>query len=198
MVELYKKEGKGVVSSSIKCIYVGSKNKRYIKQKGEYVHIVKRKGEYVIANDKKLNGGSDNDMLKLFLHFFNNNNNISKKDIELTKQASSNKRPAEYFAKKYVNDPEMFAFFKYIKLENPSYDANTSLIKYYEYLKFKYVKILEKLKNDFIRRQQRRERIIQEKIEKLFQNEEFSKLYLNETISTTALPPVNNQKSNYW
>jgi hypothetical protein len=197
MVELYKKEGKGVVSSSIKCIYVGSKNKRYIKQKGEYVHIVKRKGEYVIANENKIKGGNDEDIL-IFQNFFNNNNKISKKDIELSKHASSsNKQPAEYFAKKYVNEPEMLAFLIYIKQETPSLLIDSALEIYTKYVKFKYEKIIEKLRDDFMQKQQRREKNIQEKKNKLFQNEAFSKLYLNGDISSNA-SSGNIQKSSYW
>jgi len=74
---------------------------------------------------------------------------------------------------------------------------DSALEIYTKYVKFKYEKIIEKLRDDFMQKQQRREKNIQEKKNKLFQNEAFAKLYLNGDISTNA-SSGNIQKSSYW
>jgi len=189
MVELYKKEGKGVVSAFMRCIYVGSKNKRYIKQKGEYVRIVKRKGEYVISNDKKTRGGSEEEEQKnifLFKSFFSKNSNISKKEIKLAKEASFSDEQADLFLEKYYNLhkmlPEKIAFLIFLHDSNIILSLKLGLEKYKLYIKYKYEIIKNKLINDFNYKQQLKSEKIANEKKKLFENQKISELYLNDSI----------------
>jgi len=194
MVELYVKEGVGVVSGSKKCIYIASNKKRFIKKGGEYVHIVKKKGEFVIANDKKTSGGNEEAIeTLLFEEFFKKNGEITKYEIDLSKDASSSYKKSDYFVKNYKNDSEQIEFVIYIKENKQSLILNEALSIYKKYKKYKYERILKILREQFLYRKQMKDKQSADEKNKLLQNPAISKLYSNE-----PKPQDNKQASSFW